>query len=172
MHRISREHPLTQLFADLVQNQIGQHVSSVGHEQVAQYLTDLLVDFVRTENVFAIKNAEGQALRSIFEMIAEGDVRLKASSFERERQVHKHIGDFILFWSGIYPDFLSKFKINAGELVCNYSQQAQSSYHVVSTFTHEPYGEESAVFKQLSENFEAYRFVLREVAQRAPIYAA
>ncbi len=172
MKHISREHPLFQLFADLVQNQVCKHVSTHGRESVSLYLTDLLIDFVRTENVFAIKDANGTPIRSIFEMMAEADVRLNASSFDRERQVHKHIGDFILFWSGVYPDYLAKFQINTGELSCNYSRQAQSSYHVVSTFKHAPYQEESELFTLLSSEFEAYKFVLREVAQQAQIYAA
>ena len=161
------------MFTDLVQSQVSRHIATTGHDDVAAYLTELLLEFVRTDSIFSIKDKTGKPLRSVFEMMAEGDIRLNAESFERERQVHKHIGDFILFWSGVYPDHLSKIKVHTMlDLVCDYSRQARESYHLVSTFDHEPYDDQAPTFRKLSEGFDDYRFILARVAQQANLHVA
>lgn len=173
MSKISRDHPLHLMFSGLVENQVQEHVATTGHEDVQLYLTDMLVAFIRLDRVFAIKDKQGRPLRSVFEMMAEADVRLNADSFERERQVHKHIGDFILFWSGVYPDHLRRVKLqNATELVCDYARQARESYEIVSSFDYKPFDSDAPTFRKLSENFDAYRFVLGRVAERANLYVA
>ncbi len=173
MDRISPQHPLYAMFTDLVQTQVTEHIATSGHEDVQTYLTDLLIAFVRTEQLFAIKDKTGRPLRSIFEMMAEADVRLNADSFDRERQVHKHIGDFILFWSGVYPDHLRRIKIHSmQELTLDYSRQARESYEIVSSFNHKPYESQAPTFLKLSHHLEAYQFVLQQVAAKANLYVA
>ena len=54
---------------------------------ISDYLTKMLLQFVRTEQIFQIKDRNGVALTSIYEMLAEADVLLNADSFEREREV-------------------------------------------------------------------------------------
>ncbi len=106
-------------------------------------------------------------------MLAEGDVRLRADSFDREREVHKHIGDFILFWSGLYPNHLTKLKIvTQANLTCDYTRQGQRSYHLVSTFNHDPYTAEAPIFNTLSERFEDLAFVLGQVSRKSGLYVA
>lgn len=173
MSRINPQHPLHMMFADLVHNQVTLHVDSQGLPDVETYLADLLLAFMRTESVFAIRNKAGQPLRTVIEMVAEADVRLNADSFDREREVHKHIGDFILFWSGVYPDHLQKFKLDHGrDLVCDYTRQGRESYHVVSTFDHQPYDAVADTFQKLSDGFESFQFVLRRVAQESHLSVA
>lgn len=173
MDRISPQHPLHAMFSDLVHNQVQMHVATVGHEDVQAYLAELLVAFVRTDRIFAIKDKAGRPLRSVFEMMAEADVRLNADSFERERQVHKHIGDFILFWSGVYPDHLRTIKIHSlQELALDYSRQARKSYEIVGSFDHKPFDVQAPTFKKLSQNFDAYQFVLNRVAEKANLLMA
>ncbi len=171
MKPVSNDHPLSQLFADHVRESVaGRRLA--GCTEIESYLTDLLVRFVHTDGVFAIRR-EGEPLNSVIEMLAEGDVRLNADSFERERQVHRHIGDYILFWSGVYPDFLRRLRVSgSNDLVCDYTRQGSHSYYVVSTFDYPPFGEEAPTFRRLSEEFEGYTAALADVAASLPIYAA
>ncbi|MBS1708908.1 MAG: hypothetical protein JSS65_09330 [Armatimonadetes bacterium] len=164
--KINPEHPLVQMFRDKVAEQTTTHLGSTGYDDVEAYLTSLLVDFVRMESVFSVRDSEGKPLRSVIEMVAEADVRLNAASFERERQVHKHIGDFILFWTGVAPDYLSRHRATIGtDLVCDYTRQGQESYYVVSTFDHPPYDAESSTFRKLSREFDGLSFVLGQVGR-------
>ena len=169
MKPISRDHDLYKVFSELVEGSLPEHASDAPEVQV--YLTDLLARFVHTDGVFAIRK-DGTPVKSVIEMVAEGDVRLNADSFEREREVHRHIGDYILFWSGVYPDFLTKLRLAGLDLSCDYTEQGRQSYHLVSTFDYPPFGEEAPIFRRLSEGFEEYRHVLAEVSAKLPFYAA
>lgn len=171
--RISKEHPLYALFSNLIHEALVQEAPRLASRRVHEYLSSLLLDFTHTDSVFALKDANGHPIRSVIEMTAEGDIRLNADSFERERQVHKFIGDYILFWSGMFPDYLSRLKLGTGQdLRCDYATQGKHSYWVVSTFDYDPFTEESHVFRSLSNGFEGYSEVLKRVAHDLPFRAA
>jgi hypothetical protein len=130
-------------------------------ETVENYLTELLVRFVHQDSLQAIHDASGHPVNTIAEMLEEGDIRLKADSFDRERQVHRHIGDLLLFWSGVFPEILTMRPSPVGVDVClDPIGQGRHSYYVASTFNHPPYEEESQIFRALSEGFEDYRYGL------------
>lgn len=168
---IQPDHPLFALFHELVHDSMAEELGRPNEAEVEEYLTRLLVAFLHTDRIFAIHDRMGRRLVSVSEMVEEADVVLNADSFERERQVHKHIGDFILFWSGVYPEFLRQLKLQlAGELVYDYHRQGRESYYVVSTFDHAPYQEEALVFRQLSEEFEEYAACLRFVRHQLPLH--
>lgn len=169
MKPVDPGHPLHGLFADLVGEALTDRrlpTDDLAHA----YLVDLLIRFSHSDELFAIRRG-GKAVESVIEMTAEADVRLNADSFEREREVHRHIGDTILFWGSIYPDYLRRFKLGGLELVCDYSQRGQESYYIVSTFNYPPFGEEAPTFLRLSEGFEDYSGALSSVAESLPFTA-
>ncbi len=168
MDHISPHHPLAVMLAELVQEQIDQHIGTSVPEGTRIYLADLLLDFMRTDQLYRIRNQEGQPIETIIEMVAQGDVRLFADSFDREREVHKHIGDTILFWMGFYPRRLG----GSPALAESYFAQGQQSYHLVSTFDHKPYDSEAPIFENLSAGFKDFAFVLHEVGRKSGLNVA
>jgi hypothetical protein len=160
-------HPLYGLFSDLVGESLAER-RLPAESHVDAYLVDLLVRFLHSDAIFAVRR-EGRPIQSVIEMTAEADVRLNAASFEREREVHRHIGDYILFFSGLYPDFLRRLRVSEGaDLVCDYSSQGRQSYYIVSTFDYPPFGEEAPTFRLLSDGFEDYSIALADVAENLP----
>ena len=173
MSAIDRNHPLYRLFHEMVGEAVAAEMPGRGMEDVEEYVTGLLFQFLRTDRVFAIRDPQGRTLTSVYEMLAEGDVLINADSFERERQVHKHIGDYILFWTGVNPDFLRRLKLDDGrDLVCDYTLQGKQSYHLVSTFDYSPYESEAPTFRRLSEEFEGFVGALGHLRGRLPFHAA
>lgn len=63
---------------------------------MGHYVSGLLADFARVENVYEIRDSLGKRLEDIGEMLVESNPMLKANSFDRERAVRKHVGDFTL----------------------------------------------------------------------------
>lgn len=124
-------------------------------EAVERYVEGLLVEFIHFDGIYKIRDAEGNRVTSVSGMVEEGDVRLKAESFGREREVHKHVGDFLLFWSGMFPEQLRH--LPAPDRVIDCEKQGKFSYYVVSTFEHPPYEQDAPVFRRLSEEFELVR---------------
>lgn len=172
MAELDKNHPLRLMFHDIVHRAVLSELPGGTHDDVENYVTNLLVRFSSTQQVFAIRDSAGRPISSIYEMLAEADVLLNADSFDRERQVHKHIGDYILFWTGINPTFLRRLRLDDGRnLYCDYTRQGKESYHVVSTFDRSPYADEAPVFRQLSERFEALTHALGHVREHLPFHS-
>ena len=74
---------------------------------MAAYMGDLLIDFVHVDNLYRIRNCRGKRLEEVGEMLVESNPVLEASSFEREREVCKHIGDYTLFLTGMFPEYVA-----------------------------------------------------------------
>lgn len=148
------EHPLRDMFRRLVGSTFETSLG-MPEQPVIQYVADMLTDFTHTDCVYRIRNRSGRPLEEVADMILEGDVRFEAGSFDRERYVHKHVGDFTLFWAGIYPEALRRKSVRQErDGLLDFVRQGKQSYHIVSTFRHGDYAKEAALFQQLSDRFE------------------
>ncbi len=162
---ISEAHPLRQLFDTLVE-QAFTRVLQEYQPDVLRYMVNLLTDFTHMDNVYRVRDVRGKPLREVAEMLAEGDMLLNATSFFREREVHRHIGDVTLFWSGVYPEAMPRLRhALSKDALIDYVQQGKRSYYIVSTFDEGEWGQEAPMFRRLSERFELYMFGLNLVRQ-------
>ncbi len=153
---IERNHPLRRLFAELVQRRFFEDVR-VRDAQVAGYVSGLLTDFTHQDNLYRIRNARGQRLDDVGEMLIESNPMLDASSFDRERAVRKHIGDYTLFLIGMFPEYVTSYRRRwkpAPDVFVDYVKAGKESYTIVSSFDQFEYREEAPLFRRLSETFE------------------
>lgn len=131
----------------------------VADPALIDYIADLLVRFVRSDAVYRIRSLTGQPLAQVVTMMNEAEKRVG----DAKRDVHRHIGDFTLFWAGVYPETLRKMQSssNADQLV-DYCQQGKRSYWIASTIesSDESDGE---ILSRLSREFELCAYGLREV---------
>lgn len=154
------DEPIRAYFSEAIHDAIAVRAGLTDSE-VESYLTKMLVEFLRMDGVYGVKNKFGKPVTSVSEMLLEGDIRYNADSFAREREVHRHIGDFLLFWSGLFPEYLPHLISPAGQdALLDPVGQGRMSYHVASTFEHRPYEKESRVLRRLSDDFDAYRYGL------------
>ncbi len=158
---ISSDHPLRHYFVETLHDTFTDEPGIDTSDDIEMYLSDMLLNFVDMRNVFSIHDALGNMVDSVTEMVLEADILTNADSFDREREVHRHIGDFLLFWSGLFPEFLKQLKApGSKDVLLDPIRQGSFSYHVVSTFEHGAYAHEAPVFKRLSQDFENYRYGL------------
>jgi hypothetical protein len=154
---IPREHPLSRMFASLTAENFAEHLGWPDGE-VIEYITAVLTDFVHVDQLFRIRNAQGRRVEEVAEMLAEGDLLHRAQSVEREREVHRHIGNYTLFMAGIFPEFLRRLKsskvIASADTLLDFIQVGKRSYRIVSEFTYGSFWPEAPLFRKLSENFE------------------
>jgi hypothetical protein len=125
--------------------------------QVATYVAALLADFARTENLYRIRNALGKRLEDVGAMLVESNPILEAASFDREREVRKHVGDYTLFMTGLFPENVARIQQRRQprfEAFVDFVQAGKESYAVVSSFNQFEYRKEAPLFRRLSENFE------------------
>jgi hypothetical protein len=166
MHRdVSGDHPLRDLFGEIVADILTRELLMRDVDDVAVYLREMLLKFMDQDALFGVRDPLGRRLESVSEMLLEGDVRHHADSFDREREVHRHIGDFLLFWSGMFPEYLERMR-TAQDALLDPIRQGQESYYVVSTFAYGQYADEAPTFQKLSEGFVVFREGLYLVRDR------
>src|SRR5947209_4664888 len=104
MEAIPGSGSLQQLFAELIDRHFDREIG-LRDGEVKQYVTDLLTQFAEGEQLRRIRNASGKPIEDVGEMLLESDpIFGPAPSFDRERQVRKHIGDYTLFFTGMFPE--------------------------------------------------------------------
>ena len=163
---LSPDHPLRKLFRKALD--FGFRENPADKPGVNTYIEEqILCEFIHTDNLYKIKDASGKPLEDIADLLAEGDVRLNAQSFNREFEVHKHIGDYTLFMLGMFPlalarrsgrEFiLGRIIVPGSTLYDHYVIQGKRSYGLASEFA------DRELFLELSTNFLLYRNVLELV---------
>jgi hypothetical protein len=88
-----------------------------------------------------------------------------APSFDRERQVRKHIGDFTLFFAGMFPESINHLRLRRQRLenFIDWMKAGKESYYIVSKFEHFEYAKVAPLFACLSRNFEGCVYALNMV---------
>lgn len=117
--------------------------------KVTGYITDLLTEFARAENLYKIRNAQGERLTTIVEML------LEATTSHREREIKKHIGDYTLFMTGIFREYVER-----QSFLRFYLEEGKKAYFSVFNFDRFGYMPGSYLFFDLAKDFEFYSAAL------------
>jgi hypothetical protein len=134
----------------------------VADPPLVSYLVDLLIRFVRMEAIFKVRDTVGRRLEDVADMMMEAEQR----QAKPQREIYRHIGDFTLFWTGVYPEALSQMKsADRRDHLVDYFQQGKRSYYLASMFDQKPYDEEAPILRRLSDEFELCTFGLNRVRQ-------
>src|SRR3981189_599868 len=161
----SESHPLQQLFVDLVGRHYAEEIG-IRDPQIINYVAHLLAEFCDAEQLYKIRSTAGKPLNDVGEMVVESDpVYGPAPSFDRERQVRKHIGDYTLFFTGMFPESINHFRLRHQRLenFVEWMKAGKESYYIVSKFEHFEYAKVAPLFAHLSKNFEGCVYGLNMV---------
>jgi hypothetical protein len=161
---ISENHPLWGLFLELVQETVRSSLGDAD-EPAEEYIASVVMRFAHLDA--AKLHARDREISDLIEMIEAGDIRLTAESFDEERRAHQHVGDYLLFWEGVYPEHLRILRREgkAAGLI-DPLRQGSRSYYVVSTFRFGDYARQADLFQRLSEGFADYLRALRRLRAR------
>jgi hypothetical protein len=153
---VGQEHELRRLFHEVVGQCYGDGIG-IRDSEVTTYVADLLTEFCEAEQLYKIRNEQGRALEDVGEMLLESDpVFGPAHSFDRERAIRKHVGDFTLFFAGMFPDSLhQRIKRQRLSSMLELVYAGKQSYFVVSKFDCGEYASEAALFGRMAESFES-----------------
>jgi hypothetical protein len=153
---IPENHPLHRMFRGLTEYTF-QAELGIGDPRLVGYVAGLLARFVPSENVWRLRDGAGKPLLEVAAMIAEAEA---AGDDDRRRDCHRHVGDFTLFWTGVYPEALAKLRSGrSADHLVDYQRQGKRSYYLASTFD----GDEAPVLRRLSAEFELCAFGLSRV---------
>jgi hypothetical protein len=159
-----RENALHRFFAGLSE-QTFQTRLGVVDPPLVDYISQLLTRFVHTSMIYRIRDLAGRRLLEIAEMLAEADARIGVA----RRDAHRHVGDFILFWSGVYPESLGQLQgPSCKDHLLDYNAHGKRAYYLASTIPGDTNSGDGTqvdddVLRRLSHEFELCQYGLREV---------
>jgi len=153
MQAIPEHHALRRLFAGMIEQVFCIEVGMCD-PALTTYLANLLVDFTHVDRLNAIRNAQGKRLDQIAMMLTVASEERPASSVERDRMMYRHIGDYTLFWAGLYPEHLKRASRDRSDVLLDYVSQGKRSYAIVSELAGENDAPPSSLFRHLSQDFE------------------
>ena len=132
----------------------------VADPQLVDYVSNLLCRFMRTENLHRVRFLNGKPITEVVGMMLEARQRVG----EARREVHRHIGDFTLFWAGMYPEALREMRgpDRRDQFVC-YSEEGKRAYHFAATIETSRDDLPCTLMQRLSEQFNMCAYGLREI---------
>ncbi|HEY6565818.1 MAG TPA: hypothetical protein VIY86_15145 [Pirellulaceae bacterium] len=158
---ISGNEPLKNYFTGLAEHTFEARLG-VADPPLVDYISDLLVRFIHNDLIFRLRDPQGRPLTEVVAMLSEASQRIGSA----KREAHRHIGDYTLFWSGMYPEALAaRQSPNRPDYLLDYREQGKRAYWIASTIDidEEPEVAPGEVLERLSCQFELCTYGLREI---------
>jgi hypothetical protein len=132
----------------------------VADTQLVDYVSNLLCRFMRTDNLHRVRFLNGRPITEVVGMLMEAKQRVG----EARREVHRHIGDFTLFWAGMYPEALREMRgPDRRDQFISYSEEGKRAYHVAALIETSRDDVPCDLMERLSEQFDMCAYGLREI---------
>lgn len=163
MH-FNESHSLYKMFCGVTEQTFLAELG-VADTRLVDYLSALLTRFIHRDAIYAVTSPGGKKLRQITEMLAEAE--RQSCKDEKRREIHRHIGDFALFWTGVYPEILeTRAAKEQTDSLISYFDHGKRSYYIASTYSDTPtQADEAPVLRRLSAEFEVCAYGLRKVRE-------
>ncbi|HYO25395.1 MAG TPA: hypothetical protein VEQ85_10650 [Lacipirellulaceae bacterium] len=157
----ARDDLLCRFFSGAAENAFAVRLGIVDPPLV-DYVAALLVRFVKSDAIYGARDPRGQRLVQVTDMLAEAQARQGVA----RREMHRHIGDFTLFWTGVYPEIADRMRQGRKDSLLDYRDQGKRNYYIASTLPAEDASAPDEVLKRLSDNFELCVYGLGEVRRQ------
>lgn len=159
MHQQRRGEQVRRFFAGVTEY-VFQTRLGVADPPLVDYISELLSRFLRSEDVYAVRSTRGDRLTQVADMLEEATHR----QGDAKRQLHRHIGDYTLFWTGLYPEVADRMQRSSGkDVLLDYRAQGKRNYLIASTIPVEREQAPSEVLERLSDCFDICTYGLQEV---------
>ncbi len=156
----SRSQPSLYRFFSGLTEYVFQTRLGVADPPLVDYLAELLSRFIHTDSIYKVRSLSGRRLEEVAAMLVEAEARMG----DARREVHRHIGDFTLFWTGVYPEMLRRIEREGlSDRLLDYREQGKRAYYIASTIRSEENRDQSEVLERLSHEFELCAYGLSEL---------
>ncbi len=148
--KIPPNHPLRKLFRGMVEQVFFTEIG-ICDTRLTDYIGELLGDFVHTDQIYRLRGVTGQTIRDISRMEAEARLADQLGETQRRQLINRYIGDFTLFWVGLYPESL---RVRRGSRLHEYLEQGKRSYGIASELADDETHPPGELLNRLSAEFE------------------
>ncbi|MBU0717806.1 MAG: hypothetical protein KJ749_06110 [Planctomycetes bacterium] len=146
-------HPLRRHFQALVEHAFYTEVG-LCDPVLTNYVVELLVDFTHVDRLNAIRDLHGKDLDQVAATLLALFSEEPVAGAARDRMMYRHLGDYTLFWAGVYPEQLKRAHYLPTDVLLDYVQRGKRSYAIVSNLASETDAPPSSLFRHLSDDFE------------------
>ena len=123
------EHPLRRMFTGLAEHALLSRLG-VAAPPLIDYLSSLLSRFVHLDAVHRLRSSDGRPLVEVVEMMMEAE-QLPPGGRTR-REYYRHIGDFALFWTGVFPEAIDRNRRRGKDAFVDYTIQGKRGHLLTS----------------------------------------
>ena len=124
----------------------------IRERRVSDYIAEVLTNFARTENLYPFRGKRGERLETLVELLLEAnEITLTGGSLVREREIRKHVGDYVLFMAGMFQEYVKRLS-----LMSYYLEEGSRAYWSVGEIDQALFKPGADLFKELSRRFELY----------------
>ena len=132
----------------------------VADPPLVDYVSELLTRFISSDAVYRVRDLAGRQLDEVAQMMLEAGQRIG----DAKRDVHRHVGDFALFWAGLYPEALTHMQQEGRcDQLLDYHNQGKRAYYIASTIPSSNESTRGELLHRLSEEFDMCVYGLGEV---------
>jgi len=151
-------HPLRRMFAGLTEHAFLSTLG-VADPPLVDYISDILTRFLHADAIYRLRDGHGRMLHDVGAMLREAN-QLPVEGRTR-REYHRHIGDFTLYWSGLYPETVQRARSGwSRDLFVSYCEAGKRCYRIASEDDND---QDHAVLRRLSDEFELCALGLNHV---------
>lgn len=159
MRPVSEGHPLRRFFAGAVEYAFCAE-AGVCEPYLTDYMCELLVRFTHIDQLSSLHHLEGKSLDQLAKMLAVATDEEADSPLDRDRNVYRSMGDFSLFWTGLYPEQLSRSLSASPNRIADFIDHGKRSYAIVSELSDDQQEPPPRLFRLMSREFECCVFGL------------
>jgi len=150
--------PLRDYFAGIAEYAFQTRVG-IADPPLIDYISDLLTRFIRSDVLYTVRDLGGRRLNEVGLMLAEADTRVG----DARREVHRHIGDFTLFWTGVYPEALGHDPASdQRDRFVDFCTHGKRAYRIASSIPADDKAVHNELLERLSKEFELCALGLSE----------
>jgi len=153
MYAVNPEDELQRLFRGMVEQTFIAEVGICAPE-LTDYVADMLLDFLHVDQIYRMRDVDGAVIRDISRLQAEAHLGHTVPPAVRERLINRYIGDFALFWTGLYPETLRARRHFGVDRLREYVLQGQRGYEIASGLSDHDDQPPPTLLHELSTHFE------------------
>jgi hypothetical protein len=118
---------------------------------LVDYVSLLLVRFIRNDEIRSLPHQAAAILDDVTDMLSA----VQQAPADAAREEYRHIGDYTLFWSGLYPEALRRFQHpTRQDHLFDYRAAGKKAYWIASTLEPADAAEERDLLARLSHDYD------------------
>ena len=118
------------------------------------HLSGMLADFVHIDQIYRMRGVDGSVIQDVSRLHAKADLGSCVDQVSRERIISRYVGDFSLFWVGLYPETLRPRRQCGIDRLGEYILQGRRGYEVAGRLSQAEDVPSANLLLDLSEQFE------------------